>query len=170
MRNWYFQKQNAFYFFFSFKNSLIQLGDKMSICPFGNWLTLSINIRQSLRQGFFLALWNFLLKFWTGNYVRDFFLPSVGPSIRPLVSQPESKVEKTSIVDACVRGLGRGWGLDAPAHPSVTILWSRVTMQNFYKNGQAVSELRLFEVDCEIKGCSWQTNWQSCCSSKLKSG
>ena len=70
--------------------------------------------------------------------LRDFFLvadtqlykrlcPSVGPSVRPSV-MIESKSGKTSILDtSCVGlsvgdGLGDGWGLAAPAHPSATIL------------------------------------------------
>ena len=62
--------------------------------------------------------------------------PSVGPSVRrsvgPLVRENESKSGKSSVLEAffvcvCVRrgvrwGVGCGWGLAAPAHPSATIL------------------------------------------------
>ena len=58
--------------------------------------------------------------------------PSVGPSVRRSVrpSVRNARVEKwkTSVLDAffgmCVGGggMGCGWGLDAPAHPSATIL------------------------------------------------
>ena len=53
--------------------------------------------------------------------------PSVHPSVRPSVVI-ESKSGKTSVLDTfCVGlsvgdGFGCGWGLDAPAHPSATIL------------------------------------------------
>ena len=68
------------------------------------------------------------------------------PSVRPLVRWSvtlELKTRKTRIYDAAVVtlcvcvcqcvggglgvGLGWGWGLDAPAHPSTTILWPCVT-------------------------------------------
>ena len=57
--------------------------------------------------------------------------PSVGLSVRPSVRWSvmiESMSGKTSVLDTfCLRmsvggGLGCGWGLDAPAHPSATIL------------------------------------------------
>ena len=54
------------------------------------------------------------------------------PSVRPSVREHESKSEKTSVLEAfcvcvCVGreigwGVGCGWGLAAPAHPSATIL------------------------------------------------
>ena len=46
---------------------------------------------------------------------------SVGPSVR----EHESKSGETRVLEAfCepVRGVRYGWGLDAPAHPSATIL------------------------------------------------
>ena len=62
--------------------------------------------------------------------------PSFGPLIRPSV-MIGSKSGKTSVLDTfcvfvCGGGwggveLGCGWGLDAPAQPSATILWPRVT-------------------------------------------
>ena len=54
--------------------------------------------------------------------------PSVRPSVGPSVMVIEMKSGKTSVFDTfCVclsvgGGLGCGWGLDAPAHPSATIL------------------------------------------------
>ena len=60
--------------------------------------------------------------------VRPLVHPSVGPSVGPLV-MIELKSGKTSVLDTfcvclCVEGVGVGvWmGLDAPAHPSATIL------------------------------------------------
>ena len=59
--------------------------------------------------------------------------PSVRHSIGPSVMVIELKSGKTSVFDTfCVclsvgGGLGCGWGLDASAHPSATILWPRVT-------------------------------------------
>ena len=61
---------------------------------------------------------------------------SVGPSVHPSVRRSvmiESKRGKTSVLDTlcvclCVgRRLGCGWGLDAPAHLSATILWPCIT-------------------------------------------
>ena len=59
------------------------------------------------------------------------------PSVRWSVRDHESKSGKTSVLEAfrvCVWvgkgvgwGIGCGWGLAAPAHPSATILWPRVT-------------------------------------------
>ena len=62
--------------------------------------------------------------------------PSVHPSVRPLVRRsvrrsvrnPRVENWKTSVLDAFFGmyvgggGMGCGWGLDAPAHPSATIL------------------------------------------------
>ena len=50
--------------------------------------------------------------------------PSIGPSVSPFVCEHESKSRKVSALDACVwlGGVGPKWGLDAPAHPSATIL------------------------------------------------
>ena len=53
---------------------------------------------------------------------------SVGPLVRLLEVVIELKSVETSVLDTfCVclsvgGGLGCGWGLDAPAHPSATIL------------------------------------------------
>ena len=53
---------------------------------------------------------------------------SVRPSLGPLEAVIELKSGETSVLDTfCVclgveGGLGCGWGLDAPAHPSATIL------------------------------------------------
>ena len=79
----------------------------------------------------------------TRNSIRGFVHPSVRPSVRPSIRpsvgrtvrpsvRPSGVIElkrgKTSIFDTfcvCVSiggGLGCGWGLDAPAHPSATIL------------------------------------------------
>ena len=67
--------------------------------------------------------------------IRGFIHPSVGPSVRWSVVI-ELKSGKTSVFDTfcvclCVCrgewGFGCGLGLDAPAHPSATILWPRVT-------------------------------------------
>ena len=44
--------------------------------------------------------------------VRQSIYRSVGPYVRP-----SGKVEKNGL-DACVWGLGCGWGLDAPVHQS----------------------------------------------------
>ena len=45
-------------------------------------------------------------------------------SIYRSVCKHELKSGKTSVLDACVvrGGLGCGWGLDAPAHPSVSLM------------------------------------------------
>ena len=54
--------------------------------------------------------------------------PSVGPSVGPSEAVIELKSGETSVLDTfCVclsvgGGLGCGWGSDAPAHPSATIL------------------------------------------------
>ena len=54
--------------------------------------------------------------------------PSVGPSVGPSEAVIELKSGEMSVLDTfCVclsvgGGLGCGWGLDAPAHPSATIL------------------------------------------------
>ena len=62
-----------------------------------------------------------ILDFWlrTRNSIRGFVRPSVRPFVRPLRGHG-SKSGKTSFSDL-------GWGLDAPAHPSATVLWPRVT-------------------------------------------
>ena len=55
---------------------------------------------------------------------------SVRPSVRPSVHGHESKSAKMSVLNGfwvCVGGMAYGWGLDAPAHPSATILLPRVT-------------------------------------------
>ena len=55
--------------------------------------------------------------------------PSVCRSVRRSLEMIESKSWKTSVLEAfwvcvCVgRGVGCGWWLAAPAHPSATILW-----------------------------------------------
>ena len=58
--------------------------------------------------------------------------PSVGPSVHTSVREHESKSGKMSVLETfyvcvCVvkgvgRGVGCGWRLAAPAHPSATIL------------------------------------------------
>ena len=62
--------------------------------------------------------------------------PSVNPSVRPSNRVNKSKSRKMSVLEACVcvcvgRKVGWGvrcrWGLAAPAHPSATTLWPRVT-------------------------------------------
>ena len=56
------------------------------------------------------------------------FCPSVHLSVGPLEAVIELKSGEMSVLDTfCVclsvgDGLGCGWGLDAPAHPSATIL------------------------------------------------
>ena len=57
--------------------------------------------------------------------------PSVRRSIRWSVRGHESKSGKTSILDAFYVWVGCGWRMDAPAHPSATILWPRVTCCSF---------------------------------------
>ena len=71
---------------------------------------------------------------WTGFLVADTQLykrlcpsvrPSVGPSVRPSVMVIELKTSVFDTFFVCLSvggGLGCGWGLDAPAHPSATIL------------------------------------------------
>ena len=79
----------------------------------------------------------------TQLYLRGFVHPLVRWSVGPLVRRSvglsgviELKTQKTRIYDAAIGtvcegvlegGLGWGWRLDAPAHPSATILWPRVT-------------------------------------------
>ena len=63
--------------------------------------------------------------------------PSIRRSVHPSVRVNESKSGQTSVLEAfcvcvCVVrwvgwGIGCGWGLAAPPHPSVTILCPRVT-------------------------------------------
>ena len=64
--------------------------------------------------------------------------PSAGPSLCPLIRRSicfsvdtSRKVRKWAYYVVgfcvCVGDMGYGWGLDAPAHPSATILWPRVT-------------------------------------------
>ena len=88
--------------------------------------------------------------------------PSVGPSVRRSVVI-ELKRGKTSVFDTfCVclsvgSGFGCGWGLDAPAHPSTTILWPRVTC--FWKSLWAVF----------LAGwASWQQFTESSCNDHFK--
>ena len=92
---------------------------------------LSSKVSELFLSFFFLAF--FLISFGVSFFliadsIRGFVCPSVGPSM-----VIESKSGKTSVLDTfCVcltvgGGLGCGWGLDAPAHPSATILWPRVT-------------------------------------------
>ena len=69
--------------------------------------------------------------------IRDFVRPSVCWSVGPSVMVIELKNANRRIFEAtiviicvheCVWGRrGCGWGLDAHAHPSATILWPRVT-------------------------------------------
>ena len=82
--------------------------------------------------------WNILRFLVADTQLYKRLCPSIGPSVGPSV-RPCQRVEKweTSGLEAfcvcvCVgRGVGWsvgcGWGLAAPAHPSATILWPRVT-------------------------------------------
>ena len=54
--------------------------------------------------------------------------PFVGLSVDPLLPWSKLKSGKMSVFEyllhivGCLEGLGYGWGLDVPAHPSATIL------------------------------------------------
>ena len=48
-------------------------------------------------------------------------------------------------------GLKAGGTDDTPAHPSVTIFWPRITMQNFNENDQVVDE----QIDEAVGRASW---------------
>ena len=85
------------------------------------------------RHLFFIFFFFYFFFFFSFFFLRGFVRPSVRLLVRPLVRLlvhwsvrgHESKRAKMSVLDGfCVGGGGRGygWGLDAPTHPSATIL------------------------------------------------
>ena len=92
------------------------------------WIRLTSGIRGTTdrRYLFFKAQWERTRT----QPLRDF---KINPMIVVSARSKKVTVSSVKVFDTfCVclsvgGGLGCGWGLDAPAHPSATILWPRVT-------------------------------------------
>ena len=84
------------------------------------------------RNSLLNVFWYFLVAD-TELYIRGFVRPSICPSIGPSKEVIKSISGKMSVLDTfyvclCMEwGFGCGWGLNAHAHPSATILWPRLT-------------------------------------------
>ena len=116
---------------------------KRNICPFSKYrktlhehpkyilcsFSWCKRIRQNGTSGFLRsATYNFI------TFLLQEFLPFKNTvySVRKLGLATANKQSLYNFLDTvyvclCMKwGLGCGWGLDAPAHPSATILWPRV--------------------------------------------